>query len=203
MSKKNYGDHSLKALKGPDQVRKRPAVIFGSDGIEGCQHSVFEILSNSIDEAREGFGSEITITRYLDGTVEIVDHGRGIPIDYNKNEEKYNWELAFCTLYAGGKYDNNSGESYTFALGLNGLGLCATQFSSEYMEVESDNGVWRHTLRFEKGFNVTKDSEGKGFVRTKSGGRSGTHIKWKPDLEVFTEIDIPRDYYYDILRRQA
>lgn len=128
MAKKNYDDNSLKQLKGPDQVRLRPGVIFGSDGLDGCCHSVFEILSNSIDEAREGFGNRIIVTRYLDKSIEVQDFGRGIPIDYNKNEDKYNWELAFCTLYAGGKYDNNSGESYSYSLGLNGLGLCSTQF---------------------------------------------------------------------------
>ncbi len=203
MSKKAYDDNSLVSLKGPDQVRKRPAVIFGSDGVEGCRHSVFEILSNSIDEAREGYGRKIVITRYADFSIEVADEGRGIPIDYNKNEEKYNWELAFCTLYAGGKYDNNSGDNYSFALGLNGLGLCATQFSSEYMEVEADNGTWHYSLRFEKGFNVTADKDGKGFIRTKSKGKTGTVIRWKPDLEVFTDIDIGSDYLDDILRRQA
>ncbi len=203
MAKKNYDDNSLKSLKGPDQVRLRPAVIFGSDGIEGCRHSVFEILSNSIDEAREGFGNRIVITRYADMSLEVADEGRGIPIDFNKNEDKYNWELAFCTLYAGGKYDNNSGDNYSFALGLNGLGLCATQFAAEYMEVEADNGTWHYSLRFEKGFNVTGDKDGKGFIRTKSTGQSGTIIKWKPDLEVFTDIDIGDDYLDDILRRQS
>lgn len=203
MSKKSYDDNSLVSLKGPDQVRKRPAVIFGSDGVEGCRHSVFEILSNSIDEAREGYGNKITITRYADYSIEVTDHARGIPIDYNKNEEKYNWELAFCTLYAGGKYDNNSGDNYTFALGLNGLGLCATQFSSEYMEVEADNGTWHYSLRFEKGFNVTLEKDERGFIKTKSKGETGTSIRWKPDLDVFTDIDIGDDYLDDILRRQA
>lgn len=203
MAKNNYGDNSIVSLKGPDQVRKRPAVIFGSDGIEGCQHSVFEILSNSIDEAREGYGKHIEITKFLDNSIEVVDNGRGIPIDYNTNEEKYNWELAFCTLYAGGKYDNNSGDNYTFALGLNGLGLCATQFASEYMEVVSDNGTWQYNLRFEKGFNVTVNENEKGFIRKKSSGQTGTRTKWKPDLEVFTQIDISDDYFFDVLRRQA
>ncbi len=203
MSKKAYDDNSLVSLKGPDQVRKRPAVIFGSDGIEGCRHSIFEILSNSIDEAREGYGKKITVTRFLDNSVEIIDNGRGIPIDFNKNEEKYNWELAFCTLYAGGKYDNNSGDNYSFALGLNGLGLCATQFSSEYMEVEADNGTWHYKLRFEKGFNVTLEKEEKGFIKSRSTGKTGTTIKWKPDLDVFTDIDIGDEYFDDILRRQS
>jgi len=202
-NKNNYGDHSLKALKGPDQVRKRPGVIFGSDGIEGCQHSVFEILSNSIDEAREGYGKEIVITRFNDGSVEVSDRGRGVPIDFNKNEEKYNWELAFTTLYAGGKYDNNTGENYSFALGLNGLGLCATQFSSEYMEVESDNGTWLHKLNFEKGFNLTLEKDERGFIKSKSAGKSGTRIKWKPDLDVFTDIDIPDSYFDQVLTKQA
>ena len=203
MANNNYGDHSLVSLKGPDQVRKRPAVIFGSDGIEGCQHSVFEILSNSIDEAREGYGKRIIITKYLDKSIEVIDNGRGIPIDFNKNEQKYNWELAFCTLYAGGKYNNNSGDNYTFALGLNGLGLCATQFSSEYMDVESDNGTWCYKLRFEKGFNVTSEKDERGFVKSKSTGTTGTKIRWKPDLEVFTDIEIDDGYYFDILRRQS
>lgn len=194
----NYND--LKALKGPDQVRLRPAVIFGSDSIEGCRHSVFEIISNSIDEAREGFGKKIVITLYSDKSIEVEDFGRGIPIDFNKGEDKYNWELAFCNLYAGGKFDNNSGENYSYALGLNGLGLCATQFASEYMEVESANGQWLYKLRFEKGFNVTGNE--KGFVRSKC-ANTGTKIHWKPDLEVFTDIDVGVEYLDDMLRRQA
>ncbi len=203
MSKGNYGDQSIVALKGPDQVRKRPAVIFGSDGIEGCRHSIFEILSNSIDEAREGYGKRIIITKFNDYSVEIEDNGRGIPIDYNKVEEKYNWELLFCTMYAGGKYNNNDGGNYEMSLGLNGLGLCATQFASEYMEVESDNGTWRYTLSFEKGFNKTVEKEEKGFIKSRSSGKTGTKIRWKPDLEVFTDINVEDEYFSDILRRQS
>lgn len=199
MAKSNYSD--LKALKGPDRVRLRPSVIFGSDSVEGCRHSVFEIISNSIDEAREGYGKRITITLYADCSVTVEDNGRGIPIDYNKGEEKYNWELAFCTLYAGGKYNNNSGENYTYALGLNGLGLCATQYAAEYMEVESCNGTWCYSLRFEKGYNVTDDE--RGFKKSKREGYTGTKIHWKPDLEVFTDINIGTDYLADMLRRQA
>lgn len=199
MAKSNYSD--LKALKGPDRVRLRPSVIFGSDSVEGCRHSVFEIISNSIDEAREGFGKRITITLFADCSVTVEDNGRGIPIDYNKGEEKYNWELAFCTLYAGGKYDNNKGENYTYALGLNGLGLCATQYAAEYMEVESCNGTWCYSLRFEKGYNVTDDE--RGFKKTKREGYTGTKIHWKPDLEVFTDINIGTEYLADMLRRQA
>ena len=152
----DYDNTSITTLKGADRVRKRPAVIFGSDGIDGCQHSVFEILSNSIDEAREGYGKKITVTRYSDGSIEVEDHGRGIPVDYNENEKRDNWELVFCELYAGGKYNNNEGESYEFSLGMNGLGLCSTQYSSEYMDVDIRRDGYRYTLRFEKGEIVGK-----------------------------------------------
>ena len=193
-----YGNDSISSLKGADRVRKRPAVIFGSDGIEGCQHSVFEILSNSIDEAREGYGRKITVTRYSDGSYEIEDHGRGIPVDYNKNEEKYNWELVFCELYAGGKYNNNEGENYEFSLGLNGLGLCSTQYSSEYMDVDIRRDGYRYTLHFEKGENV-------GGLKKEPYSKkdTGTKIHWKPDLDVFTDIDIQPEYFLDIMKRQA
>lgn len=197
-----YGNDSISSLKGADRVRKRPGVIFGSDGIEGCEHSVFEILSNSIDEAREGHGSRITVTRYADGSVEVEDMGRGIPIELNPNEQRYNWELVFCELYAGGKYKNNEGENYEFSLGLNGLGTCATQYSSEYMDVT----VWRdgfsYELHFEKGENKTSAPEG--FLKKPcKDKKTGTRIHWRPDLEVFTDINIPLAYYTDILKRQA
>ncbi len=193
-----YGNESITSLKGADRVRKRPAVIFGSDGIEGCQHSVFEILSNSIDEAREGFGREIIITKYEDQSIEIEDFGRGIPVDYNKNEERYNWELVFCELYAGGKYNNSEAESYEFSLGLNGLGLCSTQYSSEYMDVDIRRDGTRFTLHFEKGENIG------GLHREQYTGRkTGTKIHWKPDLEVFTDINISDDYFLDTIKRQA
>ncbi len=196
----NYND--LVSLKGPDQVRLRPGVIFGSDSVEGCRHSVFEIISNSIDEAREGYGKLITITLHADKSVTVEDHGRGIPIDFNKAEDKYNWELAFCTLYAGGKYNNNNDAgNYSYALGLNGLGLCATQFAAEFMEVTSCNGTWKYSLRFEKGFNVTEDE--RGFKKSKGDGSTGTKIHWKPDLEVFTDINIGTEFLQDMLRRQA
>lgn len=195
--KQEYGNESIKSLKGADRVRKRPAVIFGSDGLEGCEHSVFEIMSNSIDEAREGYGNKICITRFLDGSIEVQDFGRGIPVDYNKNEEKYNWELLFCEMYAGGKYDN-CGDNYEFSLGLNGLGLCATQYASEYMDAEIHTDGYKYTLHFEKGENIG------GLKKEKYEKKdTGTRIKWKPDLEVFTDINIPIEYFKDTIKRQA
>ena len=195
--KKEYGNDSIKSLKGADRVRKRPAVIFGSDGLDGCQHAIFEIMSNSIDEAREGYGSKIVVTRFLDGSIEGQDFGRGIPVDYNKNEDRYNWELLFCEMYAGGKYDAD-GENYEFSLGLNGLGLCATQYASEYMDAEVHTGGYRYTLHFEKGENIG------GLKKEKYDKRdTGTRIRWKPDLDVFTDINVPLDYYKDTIKKQA
>lgn len=193
-----YDNESISSLKGADRVRKRPGVIFGSDGIEGCQHSAFEIISNSIDEAREGFGNVINITLFSDHSIEVEDFGRGVPVDFNQNEQRYNWELVFCELYAGGKYNNEEGENYEFSLGLNGLGSCATQYSSEYMDVTVYRDGFKHSLRFEKGENVGGLSK-----EEFSGKRTGTIIKWKPDLEVFTDISISPDYFRDILKRQA
>ena len=198
MAKKEYGDQSIVALKGADTVRKRPGVIFGSDGIEGCEHSIFEIVSNSIDEAKEGFGKTIEITYFKDNSIEVRDYGRGIPVGWNEKEEKYNWELVFCTLYAGGKYSKGDGESYGYSLGLNGLGLCATQFASEYMEATINRDGYEHKLYFEKGENV-----GGLYKEEKRYRHTGTTIKWRPDLEVFTDIDIPIQYFQETLKRQA
>ncbi len=197
--KKNYGNDSISALKGADRVRKRPGVIFGSDGLEGCEHAVFEIMSNAIDEAREGHGSLITVTRFEDGSIQVEDQGRGCPVDWNEKEQKFNWELVFCELYAGGKYDNEGGDNYEYSLGLNGLGSCATQYASEFMDVT----VWRegkkYSLHFEKGENIG----GLKSEPTDRGKKTGTTIRWKPDLEVFTDISIPVDYYLDVMKRQA
>ena len=200
--KKTYGNDSITALKGPDRVRKRPAVIFGSDGLTGCQHAVFEIISNSIDEAREGYGTRIEIIRHEGGAVTVKDYGRGMPVDYNKKEDKYNWELLFCELYAGGKFDNNDEEFYSYSLGLNGLGLCATQFSSEYMDVVTLHGGYRYELHFEKGENTTGTFEKEKLPKAQE-SQTGSTICWRPDREVFTDIEIPLDYYMETLKRQA
>ena len=198
LTSKEYGNESITALKGADRVRKRPSVIFGSDGLEGCQHAIFEIISNSIDEAKEGHGSKIEITRHTDKSITVKDQGRGMPVDYNPIEQKYNWELLFCELYAGGKYSNNEEDAnYAFSLGLNGLGLCATQYSSEYMDAVILQNGWRYTLHFEKGENIG------GLKKEQYKGKTGTTITWRPDRDVFTEIDVPLDWYKDILKRQS
>ena len=195
---KSYGNQSISALKGADRVRKRPGVIFGSDGLDGCEHAVFEILSNAIDEAREGHGSLITLTRYDDHSIEVEDFGRGCPVDWNENEQKCNWELVFCELYAGGKYGNGDGDNYEYSLGLNGLGSCATQYASEWFDAVIHRDGFEYSLHFEKGENI-------GGLKKEpyAGKKTGSRFRWKPDLEVFTDINIPVEFFLDVLKRQA
>ncbi len=197
MPKKQYTNESITSLKGADRVRKRPAVIFGSDGIEGCRHTFVEILSNSIDEAKEGYGKKIVVTRFNDGYVEVTDFGRGTPVDFNTKENRFNWELIYCELYAGGKYADN-GDNYEYSLGLNGLGLCATQYASERMEVEIFRDGFRYTLEFKKGENV-----GGLFKEPTTQKQTGTRTKWKPDIEVFTDINISAEFITETMDKQA
>ena len=201
-SSTQYGNDSISQLKGADRVRKRPGVIFGSDGLDGCEHAVFEILSNAIDEAREGHGDLITLTYYADHSIEVEDFGRGCPVDWNANEKRYNWELVFCELYAGGKYQNTDGGDYEYSLGLNGLGSCATQYASEYMDVTVRRDGNKYTLHFKKGKVCGKKGQ-ELIVEPADRKKTGTTIRWKPDLEVFTDIAIPDEYFDDVLHRQA
>ena len=195
---KTYDNARISSLKGADRVRKRPGVIFGSDGLEGCEHAVFEILSNAIDEARAGYGRLITVTRFADLSIQVEDQGRGCPVDWNEKEGRYNWELVFCELYAGGKYDNENSDNYEYSLGLNGLGSCATQYASRYMDVTVCRDAKEYRLHFERG-----EIAGEMRVTELKRRHTGSTIRWLPDLEVFTDIDIPADYYREVLRRQA
>lgn len=191
----NYGNMSISSLKDEQQVRQRPAVIFGTNDAQGCGHAVFEIIANSIDEAREGYGNRIEVTITPDNEITVSDNGRGVPMDWNENEQKFNWELVFCTLYASGKYNT---DNYSVSLGLNGLGATATQYASEYMEVTSLREGKKYVMKFEKGKPI-----GKMQVTSDTSGKTGTTIKFKPDKEVFTSIDLPPEFYLDKIRRQA
>ena len=199
--KQDYGNESISSLKGADRVRKRPGVIFGSDGLEGCAHAVFEILSNSIDEAREGHGKVITVTRFLDRSIQVEDVGRGCPVDWNEKEQKYNWELVYCELYAGGKYNNLAGDNYEYSLGLNGLGACATQYASRYMDVTVWRDGYEYNLHFERGEIVGQLEKTELAKNQKK--KTGTRTRWLPDLDVFTDIAIPTEYFTDVMKRQA
>ncbi len=198
VQKRDYDAQSIKALKGADRVRLRPSVIFGSNGLEGCEHSFFEILSNAIDEAREGFGNVINVTVFKDRTIQVEDFGRGVPLDWNEKEQRYNWELVFCEMYAGGKYENNDGGAYEYSLGLNGLGACSTQYTSEFMDVTAYTGGTKYSISFKKGEPVTELSK-EPCPKTKR----GTVIRWKSDAEVFTDINITHEFFSDQLKKQA
>ena len=199
--KQDYGNDSISSLKGADRVRKRPGVIFGSDGLDGCEHAVFEILSNSIDEAREGHGRRITVTRFMDRSIQVEDAGRGCPVDWNEKEQRYNWELVYCELYAGGKYNNASGDNYEYSLGLNGLGACATQYASRYMDVTVWRDGFEYRLHFERG-ELVGELEKTPLPKSQQ-KKTGTRTRWLPDLDVFTDIAIPEEYFADVMKRQA
>ena len=199
--KKTYDNTSISSLKGADRVRKRPGVIFGSDDLQGCIHGFFEILSNSIDEAKAGYGNLIEVTRFKDGSIQVQDHGRGVPLDWNENEKRFNWDLIYCELYAGGKYNTQDG-TYDYSLGLNGLGACATQYASEYFDVTSIRDGYRYSVHFEKG--KVKGTKSSALAKEEYKGKDhGTTQRWKPDLEVFTETDIPIEDFQTILKQQS
>ncbi len=200
--KTEYNDNSIMQLSDLQAVREHPNVYLGTSGIEGCQQAVFEILSNSVDEAREGYGDKITVTLFKDGSVEVDDRGRGVPLGYNERLGKYNWELVFCKLNAGGKYNKNSGNgAYEFSLGTHGIGACATQFTSEFMTVKSyRNGICSE-ISFKKGVVDSAYTERE--ITDRKEMRSGTVIRWKPDIDVFTDIALDDLYFKQILRRQA
>lgn len=196
-TQKNYDNDSITMLKGPDRVRLRPAVIFGSDGLEGCEHAFFEILANAIDEAKAGYGNRINIEVKADHSIKVEDFGRGVPLGWNEREQRYNWDLVYCELYAGGKYNNADDTAYEFSLGMNGLGACATQFSSEYMNVTSYTKDGKYSIHFEKGFPVGELVKEEPVRR-----RTGTVVEWKPDLAVFTSIDIPFEFFNETIKNR-
>ena len=201
MTVTEYGNDSIESLKGAERVRRKPEVYLGTSGLEGCEHAFFEILANSLDESREGYGNIISITVWNDRSIQVEDDGRGIPMGWNEKQGRYNWDLIFCELYASGKYKNNSGGSaYKYSLGTNGLGACATQCSSEYMDVFSYAGGKVSEMHFRKGEPIGQLAV---VDIPRNGKKHGTVIKWRADLEVFKSIDIPKSYFVETLKKQA
>lgn len=200
MSKATYGNTSIKSLKGAERVRKRPAVIFGSDNIEGAKHTAFEILSNSIDESKSGYGDIIKVIVHSDHSITIQDYGRGIPLDWNEEEQRYNWDLCCCELYAGGKYNIGEDDYDIGTLGTNGLGLASSQYASEFMKVVSLRDGYRYEMNFEHGEPVGELIKHK---EDTTNFTTGTTIHYKPDSEVFTEVDIPVEWLRETMQEQA
>ena len=193
-----YNNNSISSLKGADRVRLRPSVIFGSDGIEGCQHTISEILANSIDEFKDGYGSTIYITRNKDYSFEIKDMGRGVPLDWNENEQRYNWELIFNELYAGGKYNNSNENNYEFSLGLNGLGSASVCYASSFLKCISYRDGFKYEINFKEGV-----PQGKLIKEKYDYEHTGTIITYKPDSKVFTDTNISMDWIKSTCKMQT
>lgn len=194
----NYSNESISRLKGADRVRLKPGVMLGSDGLGGCQQTFFEILSNALDEYKSGYGDRIEVKLYKDKSLSIRDYGRGVPMDYNDAEGEYNWHLVFNELYAGGKYDPDSGE-HEDVLGTNGLGAASTQYASEWFKVTSIRDKTEYSMNFERGNPVGDLSKRAAPAKEKT----GTFIHWLPDNTVFTNINITMDYLKTICQKQA
>ena len=198
MAQKNnsYGNQSISSLKGPTGCVNAPvlslAPMGGSTVLRSC---------TSLTRPGRATADLITVTRFEDRSIQVEDPGRGCPVDWNEKEQRYNWELVYCELYAGGKYNNVSGDNYEYSLGLNGLGACATQYASRYMDVTVWRDGFEYTLHFEGGENSW--GTGEDAPTQEPGQKTGTRTRWLPDLDVFTDIAIPAEYFTDVMKRQA
>ena len=187
-------DDSIKALKGAERVRRRPGVMFGSDDLNGAFHTVKEIVGNSLDEASDGYGNKIDVTLCKDNSIVVRDYGRGVPMGWNKKENRYNWDLIYNELYAGGKYVD---ADYEFHIGLNGLGCAAVQYTSKWMVVDSFRNGVKTTKHFEGGYPVGELEE------ASTHEPNGTRVQWIIDTDVFPNTAIPFNSYIKYCKAQA
>ena len=192
---KDYGAKSIQVLEGLDPVRKRPGMYIGGTGLEGLHHLVWEVVNNSIDEAMGGHGKEI-IVRLLPGeVVEVIDYGRGIPVEIHPQTKKSTLETVLTVLHAGGKFGEGGG--YKISGGLHGVGVSVVNALSEWTQVEVHRGgkLWRQS--FDRGHST-------GNVKVVgTSDRSGTTITFKADSQIFPEIRYSWGKILDYLRYQA
>ncbi|WP_025909350.1 DNA topoisomerase type IIA subunit B [Priestia flexa] len=191
-----YGNDSIRSLSDRDAVRMRVATYAGGNDKAGAFTTVREVVANSIDEFKTHHGDEITIQHLTDGSIKVADKGRGCPVDWNESEGKYNYQLIFESLNAGGKFSQSN---YNFSTGLNGIGNSLVVLSSKFANIEVIRDGHKYNLEYLKGIN-----EG-GLHKEKldSETPTGTTIHWKPDLEVFLENDFPEEWFVDYLKQQA
>lgn len=211
-------DRDLDELKGSQSIRIRPSVVLGSDGIRGVQQTLFEIVTNAIDRWKDGYGDKVEIIRHKDNSYTIKDFADGLPCLWNEKSQAFNWDLALCTLNSGDNYKQSN--SLTGKLGNFGLGLTSSQFSSEYMNVIIRKEKVKYTLKFKEGRVVNKETGE--FIKeddnrhctkeenelvllqeVNNDGYTGTEINYKPDLRVFTDINIDTNWIQTKLKRQA
>ena len=190
MPKQEYGADSLTVLEGLDAVRKRPGMYIGTTDSQGLMHCLWEIIDNAVDEALAGACDHITVTLHDDGSVEVADNGRGIPVDVEPKTKLTGVEVVLTKLHAGAKFGN---ASYNAAGGLHGVGSSVVNALSEWLEVEvSQNGhVYRQ--RFSDGGHPDYDLKEIG-----ESSATGTTIRFKPDPEIFRETT---EYDFETLER--
>lgn len=204
MSMKQYDDNSIRKRKGADRIRLAPAAMLGSNGLDGAKHTVIEIVGNVTDEKLAGHGDKMELTLHEDGSISIRDYGRGVPLGWNDVEKEWNYFLVYEELFAGGKYDKNqdvlkeideknlwssfkiTDYPYLISIGLNGLGAASTQFASEFFTVISYRDGKASRMDFKKGYHTLEELQVEDTTEP-----SGTYIHWKPDIEVFTDVNIP------------
>ncbi len=174
----DYRGNSIKVLEGMDAVRKRPAMYIGGTGVDGLHHLVWEVVDNSIDEAMAGHCDRIVVTVNGDGSLTILDNGRGIPVDWHEEQEMSALTVVMTVLHAGGKFDH---DAYKVSAGLHGVGVSCVNALSSWLEVEVFRDGKVYFQRFERGVPTTAVEE-----RGKTKNR-GTKVTFLPDSEIFTE----------------
>lgn len=196
MTKEQYNNESIRKLTDLEAVRTRVSVYAGSADREGAFTTVEEIISNSVDEFKEGYGDTIYVTYHEDGRITVKDNGRGLPMDWNEGEQEHNYKLLLFTLNAGGKYDSTH---YGYSIGLNGIGASLATMSSEVAKVTSVRDGYVYEIEAAKGEPTGALS------RTKNADNipTGTTITWRPDLDVFDEVDFSDKWFTSYIKRQA